>query len=48
MKKRLHYAMPRVPLEKLKPNTKDQGPDNEPVSHVGTMAKKNLVCKAKS
>ncbi len=43
MKKRLHYAMPRIPLQKLKANKngqcEDQNVQDEPKSHVGTIAK---------
>ncbi len=43
MKKRLHYAMPRIPLHKLKMSAKnvDEARDvpNKPETHVGTIAK---------
>ncbi len=43
MKKRLHYAMPRIPLHKLKMkgNNVDEPTDvqNKPETHVGTIAK---------
>ncbi len=44
MKKRLHYAMPRVPLQKLRPDFDDArgvlDVVNQPKSHVGTIAKR--------
>ncbi len=44
MKKRLHYAMPRIPLHKLKMKAKNievdpRGIPNKPKTHVGTIAK---------
>ncbi len=39
MQKRLHYAMPRVPLVKLKPDINKGNINNQPQSHVGTIAK---------
>ncbi len=44
MKKRLHYAMPRVPLHKLKPKVNNDNTTlnakNQPESHVVTMARR--------
>ncbi len=39
MKKRLHYAMPRIPLQKLKIDGKQEGTQEE-VTHVGAIAKR--------
>ncbi len=49
LKKRLHYAMPRIPLRKLKANKNGKHeihnvPD-KPESHVGTIAKRILNAK---
>ncbi len=46
MKKRLHYAMPRVPLNKLKGDNEHQDSDEEPISHVGTMARRIVEAKS--
>ncbi len=39
MKKRLHYAMSRVPLKKLKGDTKPSGTEGNEMSHVDVIAK---------
>ncbi len=45
MRKRLHYAMPRVPLSKLRRDVVEQGAGDEPVSHVGVIAKRIVDAK---
>ncbi len=48
MKKRLHYAMPRVPLQILKGTRGNQALRDEPVSHVGTISKRIIAARAKT